>query len=1637
MKSNRSTYASWERVLTLRWAAGAFLWGACLVPSADGAIVINEIHYRPEVKTERAEFVELHNSGPGAVDLSGWSFTGAISFQVPDGTQLMEGGFLVVAEDPASLKSKYGATALGPWTGRLSSDGEKINLRNASGRIEDVVSYQAGFPWPVVGDAPGYSIELLHPGLDNALASSWRASVLVSSSVVTNPVVEPILLVPASSEWRFFRGTAEASQPVNAWRNPGFIDSAWESGQAPIGYGENFVRTFLGDMRNSYSGVFFRRAFTVPAITNIGSLVLDVQYDDGFSVWINGKFVVSRNLPGNELAYNGLASGARESAEYEPIVVLNAATYLVPGENIVAVQAFNSSVGQSSDFFLDLTLRGEPPGSGQSTEGRGPTPGLRNSVYTEDFPPFLLDVQHTPETPRSGETVLISATFADAQSVASAWLEYQVVEPGRYIELKDAEYRTNWNRLTLNDGAGDGDLVAGDGIFSATIPAAEQVHRRLLRYRLKAVSTNSVAMQVPYPEDPQPNFAYFVYDGVPAWSGAIRPGATPTQVYDSSVMRRLPVYHLISKRDSVEHATWIDRYGGDLYKWNGTLVYDGKVYDHIGYRARGGVWRYAMGKNMWKFDFLRGHDFEARDNYGEKYSVKWTKLNLGACIQQGDYQHRGEQGMFEAVGFRLFNLAGLEAPFTHWTQLRIVDDPVESDAQNQYEGDYWGLYLAIEQEDGRFLDGHDLPDGNLYKMEGGTGELNNQGNLAATDKSDLNQFMSDYRFSNATDIWWRTNMDLPRYYNYRSIVECIHHYDIDEGAGKNYFYYLNPDTGLWSTHPWDLDLTWANNMYGGGESPFKNRVLPRPAFGLEYRNRLREIRDLLFNPDQAGQLIDELASIIYDFSGNPSPASADRAMWDYNPVMISNYINPSKAGQGRFYQVVPSKDFPGMVQLMKNYVESRGAWIDNALVQDPLIPGQPTLLSTCPTNYPANRLTFRASAFVAHGAPFSAMKWRLAEVTPDTQPTFDPLHPRIYEITPVWESAELTTFSEDLTLPVGLVRVGHHYRVRVRMKDTAGRWSHWSGPVQFVAGEAENTDLLRSNIRLTEVMATPSDGAKWEFLELKNQSQEVTLDLGGVAFTEGIEFVFPAGTILEPGQRLLVVKTDAADNFAEFRSHYGLESSLLIVGPFQGSLDNNGEKVTLKSALAGEELVSFSYNQGSGWPAATDGAGHSLVVEDFAMEEPAVDGWLDYPGRWRASAYIGGSPGRPDEIPSVSLVINEVMAHTEFSDPAYPDYDSNDWLEIFNAGQSPVELGDTWFLSDDPSDLKKWRLPGATLNAVSWTSYDEVSDFHHPLTNGFGLSKAGETVLLSHLPGDGRDRVVDVVRFSGQDGDRSCGRYPDGQTWRLGMKPTRDKANTLPTGGVVFSEIAYFPGVVGTNEVLFEFIELVNAGSSSQSFGDTNGPWRLSGGVSYVFPKNAILAPREILLLVNFDPQNEVQWNAFQAFYGPVSDQVRIEGPFSGRLANEGDQITLEYPMAQDRPEDSAGWVVVDEVFYAQGNPWPANTNNSGQSLQRLSVSGAGSDPSSWRYVTATPGQFDIDWPLPHLVLSHTTVLSSDSVQFRVTAQNVARFTIEYSTDLRVWEEMSIQDYSGAAMDVSVTPPAGGKTWFYRLRAVQ
>ena len=74
------------------------------------------------------------------------------------------------------------------------------------------------------------------------------------------------------------------------------------------------------------------------------------------------------------------------------------------------------------------------------------------------------------------------------------------------------------------------------------------------------------------------------------------------------------------------------------------------------------------------------------------------------------------------------------------------------------------------------------------------------------------------------------NFDLDRYYSYQT--DRPGHPPLRHLLREELFLFPGiPVTGLWSVHPWDLDLTWADNMYDagcGGTDEFKNRVLSGP-----------------------------------------------------------------------------------------------------------------------------------------------------------------------------------------------------------------------------------------------------------------------------------------------------------------------------------------------------------------------------------------------------------------------------------------------------------------------------------------------------------------------------------------------------------------------------------------------------------------------------------------------------------------------------------------------------------------------------------------------------------------------------------------------------------------------------------------
>ena len=163
----------------------------------------------------------------------------------------------------------------------------------------------------------------------------------------------PAEVIPATADWRYFPGRAEASSPdPAAWRQPGFNDSAWASGPAPFFFGEPFTGTELRDMPGNYSSVFLRHEFTVENPATIGELTLRVLSDDGFIAWLNGAEIARFNVPDGELSASALASPALpEPVPYEELAVAEPWKLLVSGKNVLAIHAFNAALS-SPDFVL-------------------------------------------------------------------------------------------------------------------------------------------------------------------------------------------------------------------------------------------------------------------------------------------------------------------------------------------------------------------------------------------------------------------------------------------------------------------------------------------------------------------------------------------------------------------------------------------------------------------------------------------------------------------------------------------------------------------------------------------------------------------------------------------------------------------------------------------------------------------------------------------------------------------------------------------------------------------------------------------------------------------------------------------------------------------------------------------------------------------------------------------------------------------------------------------------------------------------------------------------------------------------------------------------------------------------------------
>ncbi len=482
----------------------------------------------------------------------------------------------------------------------------------------------------------------------------------------------------------------------------------------------------------------------------------------------------------------------------------------------------------------------------------------------------------------------------------------------------------------------------------------------------------------------------------------------------------------------------------------------------------------------------------------------------------------------------------------------------------------------------------------------------------------------------------------------------------------------------------------------------------------------------------------------------------------------------------------------------------------------------------------------------------------------------------------------------------------------------------------------EATFAARSPLRLTEIMYDPPgepglSGDEFEFLELQNTGSSA-YSLSGFTFTSGINFTFTNGTVLAPGQFFLLARNPTA-----IAMRY---PGAIVHGVYTGKLDNQGETLTISRPFNGGIVLSLTYDTTAEWPQATRGLGFSLVPA------PATNGNTSSRGAsWRASAVPLGSPGASDPAAAIPPIqINEILAA---STPP-----QTDWIELHNPTLAPVDLAG-WFLTDDPSEPKKFRLPAGTRIAPDGYLVFTEADFNAgaTATTRFNLSSHGESVFL--FSGDSQTNLTGYSHgfdFGPSADGVTLGRHVNSvgeEQFPALSSATTNRPNTSPrVGPVVISEVHYHPRP-GDDE----FLELRNITVSPVDLFDPAHPtntW-IVNGIGFEFPTNVTLPPNGLVLLAGISPA------IFRAKYH-VPENVAVFGPYSGALQQDGERLELRRPDVPDT--NGLFHIAVDSVRYNDRAPWPIFADGAGPSLQRRLASAYGDDPSNWVAAAPSPGSF-------------------------------------------------------------------------------
>jgi VCBS repeat-containing protein len=188
-------------------------------------------------------------------------------------------------------------------------------------------------------------------------------------------------LIPFGATWRYLdNGSNLDPTPPQSpnWREGAYVDTAWKSGPAQLGYGDGDEATVVdcgpaqgnectaqdNGQSNKYITTYFRHTFQVETPTQYSSLTLRFRRDDGIAVYLNGTEIARNNLAAGA-GFDVGASNATDDGNSEIEVVNIPVGLLAQGNNVIAAEVHQQNQS-STDMTFDLSLMANVPAPGST-----------------------------------------------------------------------------------------------------------------------------------------------------------------------------------------------------------------------------------------------------------------------------------------------------------------------------------------------------------------------------------------------------------------------------------------------------------------------------------------------------------------------------------------------------------------------------------------------------------------------------------------------------------------------------------------------------------------------------------------------------------------------------------------------------------------------------------------------------------------------------------------------------------------------------------------------------------------------------------------------------------------------------------------------------------------------------------------------------------------------------------------------------------------------------------------------------------------------------------------------------------------------------------------------------------------------